>query len=103
MKTIFQTLGRILIIFALAALIVAGLSLLTSSGAGAATTGQLAFDGNLPTRLEGFHPDGHAGGADALGLLELVKNIAVMGMIIATYWFGQKWFEQAKRKRLMTA
>jgi len=93
-KSTFTTLGRIVIILAVAALIIAGTSALTSSTSDtSSTTGQPpAFDGNMPTR-----PDREEGGASAFGLLELVKNIGVTGLIITAYWFIQKWTNQIKR------
>ena len=99
MKSIFTTLGRIVIILAVAALIVAGTSALTSSSTSDAssTMGQPpAFDesmsANMPAR-----PDHDEGGSSAFGLLELVKNVGVMGLIITAYWFIQKWTSQIKR------
>lgn len=93
MKSIFTTLGRIVIILAVAALIVAGTSALTSSSSDATSTQQPpTFDGNMPAR-----PDHDEGGSSAFGLLELVKNIGVTGLIITAYWFIQKWTNQIKR------
>ena len=98
MKSIFTTFGRSVIILAVAALIVAGTSALTSSTSDASSTmGQPpAFDesmsANMPAR-----PDHDEGGSSAFGLLELVKNVGVMGLIITAYWFIQKWTSQIKR------
>ncbi len=92
LQSILKNAGRILIILLVAGVIVAGLYLLTSS------TGQApAFDGNFagarPERL-----GGHEDGGSAFGMLELVKNIGVMGLIITAYWFIQKWVDQTKRR-----
>ena len=93
MKSIFTTLGRIVIILAVAALIITGVSTLTSSTGDAASMQQPpALDGNMPAR-----PDHDEGGSSAFGLLELVKNIGVTGLIITAYWFLQKWMNQIKR------
>ena len=93
MKSIFTTLGRIVIILAVAVAIIAGVSTLTSSTGDASSMQQPpAFDGNMPAR-----PDREEGGSSAFGLLELVKNIGVTGLIITAYWFLQKWTSQVKR------
>ena len=95
MKSIFTTLGRIVIILAVAALIITGVSTLTSSTGDSDTTSMQqppTFDGNMPAR-----PDHDEGGSSAFGLLELVKNIGVTGLIITAYWFLQKWMNQIKR------
>ena len=93
MKSIFTTLGRIVIILAVAALIITGVSTLTSSTGDTTPMQQPpTFDGNMPAR-----PDHDEGGSSAFGLLELVKNIGVTGLIITAYWFLQKWMNQIKR------
>ena len=94
MKSIFTTLGRIVIILAVAVAIIAGTSALTSSSTADAASMQQppAFDGSMPAR-----PDHDEGGSSAFGLLELVKNIGVTGLIITAYWFLQKWTSQVKR------
>ena len=92
-KSTFATLGRIVIILAVAAMIIAGVSTLTSSTSDATSMHQPpAFDGNMPAR-----PDREEGGSSAFGLLELVKNIGVTGLIITAYWSLQKWANQIKR------
>jgi len=98
MKSIFTTLGRIVIILAVAALIVAGVSSLTSStGDTSSTMGQPpAFDESTAASMPA-RPDHDEGGSSAFGLLELVKNVGVTGLIITAYWFLQKWTSQIKR------
>jgi hypothetical protein len=98
MKSIFTTLGRILIILTVAGLIVAGLSLLTGSTGSATSMQPPAFDGNLATGTADIRPEGHDGGGSAFGLLELVKNVGVIGLIITAYWFLQNGLNQFKRK-----
>ncbi|MEW6029611.1 MAG: hypothetical protein ACOYZ8_02285 [Chloroflexota bacterium] len=98
MKSTFKTIGRILLILAVAVIIIAGLSALTSSTADVSAIQPPAFDpsmaGDMPAP-----PDHHEEGASALGLLELAKNIGVIGLIVTIYWFGQKWTGQMRRRR----
>jgi hypothetical protein len=97
MNSTFKTIGRIVIILAVAALVIAGLSLLTSSTGSAPAMQQPAFEANMA------RPERGGEGGSAIGLLELVKNTLVMALIITTYWFGQKWIEQSKRTSRVTA
>ncbi len=91
-QSILKNAGRIVLILLVAGVIVAALSALTSS------SGQTpAFNGNFVAgRLE--RAGGHEEGGSAFGMLELVKNVGVMGVIITAYWFLQKWFDQTKRR-----
>ena len=98
MKSTFKTIGRIVIILAVAGLIIFALSALTSStaDASAAMRQPLAFDPDSAMASPAFRPEG--GEAGAFGLLELVKNVGVIGLIITAYWFIQNWIGQIKRK-----
>jgi hypothetical protein len=97
MKPILKNIVRILIILAAAGLIIAGLSALASSTGGTAMQGH-AFEGSLAGGASNLHAEGHGNGSSPLGLLELVKNIGVIGLIITAYWFIQNGLSQIKRK-----
>lgn len=103
MKSTFKTIGRIVIILAVAGLIIATLSALNSAAGGGTAMQPPAREMNFArdAPLEGRERG--AGGANAFGLLELVKNMAVMGLIISAYWFGQNWFSRRKRANRIAA
>jgi len=99
MKSTLNTLGRILIILIVASIVIAGFSLTVSSNisSGDSPNGQLSA-GNPPTgmeRPEGGDHDG--GGGGAFGLLELLKNVGVIGLIIALFYQLLKWTDNRKR------
>ena len=99
MKSTFTTLGRNLIILVIASIVIAGFSLTVSSNTsnGNQSNGQFSA-GNPPTgmeRPEGGDHDG--GGGGAFGLLELVKNIGVIGVMITLFYQFLKWIDHRKR------
>lgn len=98
-KSTLTTLGRLLIILVVAGLIVAGLSLTLSSSSASSPTGAPSgeFTGTRPAGME-HHEGGEGGGA--FGLLELVKNIGVIGLIITVFYQLLKWLDRSKRPAL---
>ena len=95
MKGIFKTIGRIVIILVVAGIIIFALSALTSSTSGGIQPS--GFESNLATGAPAFRPErGEAEGG--FGLLEIVKNVGVIGLIITAYWLIQNWVSQMKRK-----
>jgi hypothetical protein len=95
-KSTLTTLGRILIILVIASIVIAGFSLTVSSNTsnGDQPNGQFSA-GNPPAGME--HHEGGEGGGGAFGLLELVKNIGVIGLIITVFYQLLKWIDRRKR------
>ncbi len=99
MKSTLNTLGRILIILIVASIVIAGFSLTVSSNTSNADQPNGQFSaGNPPAgmeRPEGGDHDG--GGGGAFGLLELVKNVGVIGLILTLFYQLLKWTDNRKR------
>lgn len=93
-KSILKTVGRVLIILAVASLISGGLYLLfgSTNHTALATHG---FDGG------DFHEEREGGGA--FGILQLVQNIGVIGLVITAWLYVQNTINQIKRKSRLTA
>jgi hypothetical protein len=102
LNSTLKTIGRILIILILAAIVIAGLSALTSS-TGQTAVQQPAFDANFAAGAQTRGPGGHEEGDSAFGMLELVKNIGIIGLVITAYWYARTWIEQSKRRIRVTA
>jgi hypothetical protein len=98
MKSTLTTLGRILIILVIASIVIAGFSLTVSSNTpdGDQPNGQFSA-GNPPADMERPEGGDHDGGGGAFGLLELVKNIGVIGVMITLFYQFLKWIDHRKR------
>lgn len=98
MKSALSTLGRILIILVIASIVVAGFSLTVSSNTSNGDQANGRFSaGNPPTGMERPEGGDHDGGGGAFGLLELVKNIGVIGVMITLFYQLLKWIDHRKR------
>ena len=95
MKSTLTTLGRILIILIVASIVIAGFSLTVSSNtsSGDRPSGQFSA-GNPPAGME-RHQGGEGGGA--FSLLELLKNVGVIGLILTLFYQFLKWLDHRKR------
>jgi hypothetical protein len=100
LKTTLTTIGRILIILAVASVIVVAISAFTSSTAGG--TQAQGFDPGFATGAPAFRPERGDGGGGGFGFLEIVKNVGVIGLIVTAYWFIQSWFHQFKHTSHVT-
>ena len=98
MKSTFTTLGRILIILVIASIVIAGFSLTVSSNTsnGNQSNGQFSA-GNPPAGMERPEGGDHDSGGGAFGLLELLKNVGVIGLIITLFYQFLKWIDHRKR------
>ena len=96
MKSTLTTLGRILIILVIASIVIAGFSLTVSSNTsnGDQSHSQLSA-GNPPAGME--RHEGGEGGGGSFGLLELLKNVGVIGFIITLFYQFLKWIDHRKR------
>lgn len=98
MKSTFTTLGRILIILVIASVVIAGFSLTVSSNASNRDQPNGQFSaGNPPAGMERPEGEDHDGGGGVFGLLELVKNVGVIGLIITLFYQFMKWIDHRKR------
>ena len=96
MKLTLTTIGRILIILVIASIVIAGFSLTVSSNTsnGDQPNGQFSA-GNPPAGME--RHEGGEGGGGSFGLLELLKNVGVIGLIITLFYQSLKWIDRRKR------
>ena len=98
MKSTLTTLGRILIILIVASIVIAGFSLTVSSNTSSGDRPSGQFNaGNPPTGMERPEGGDHDGGGGTFGLLELVKNVGVIGLIITLFYQLLKWIDHRKR------
>lgn len=98
MKSTLTTLGRILILLVVASIVIAGFSLTVSSNTsnGEQPNGQFSA-GNPPAGMERPEGGDHDGGGSSFGLLELAKNIGVIGLIITLFYQFLKWIDRRRR------
>lgn len=97
MKSTLTTLGRILIILVIASIVIAGFSLTVSSNTSNGDQANSQFSaGNPPTGMERPEGGDHDGGGGAFGLLEMIKNIGVIGLILTLFYQLLKWIDRRK-------